>query len=152
MAVKENQFKNKPKQEKPTPRAKTNVFSRSYHAIKDFLSDRRLHSISGLFFLLLSVSLLLAFISYFFYWTIDSDKVSEPLNFVRDNQIRAHNWMGKFGAIVAEQFMRNWFGIGSFVIVIPLFVLGVRLMFKAAILPFFKTVSRQIHPQKQKKY
>ena len=93
---------------------------------------------------MLSASLLLSFVSYFFYWTIDLDKVNEPLNFVRDNSVRANNWMGKFGAIVANQFIRNWFGIGSFMVVLPLFVLGFRLMFQTNILPFFKTLRHSV--------
>ncbi|HLG34900.1 MAG TPA: DNA translocase FtsK 4TM domain-containing protein, partial [Bacteroidia bacterium] len=56
------------------------------------------------------------------------------------NEIIVSNWLGKFGALLADTFIYQWFGITSLVFVLVFFVTGTRIVFKARILPLRKTI------------
>src|SRR5690606_27311853 len=109
--------------------------------------------IAGLFLLILSVYFLIAFISYLFTWKEDQSYVSaanggwNTLFKTREEFALAgieppvvQNWMGKFGALLAHQFIYKWFGIASFIFVGILFIIGYRLLFKVKILSIWKTL------------
>src|SRR5690606_26128031 len=49
------------------------------------------------------------------------------------------NKLGKFGALLANQFIYNWFGVSSFLFVLILFVTGYKLLYKRSLLPVWKT-------------
>ncbi len=107
----------------------------------------------GLFLLILSVYFLIAFISYLFTWREDQSYVSaanggwNTLFKTREEFALAgidppvvQNWMGKFGALLAHQFIYKWFGVASFIFVGILFVVGYRLLFKVKIVSIWKTL------------
>jgi len=113
----------------------------------------KLVNIAGLFLLILSVYFLIAFISYLFTWKEDQSYVSvanggwDTLFKTREEFALAgieppvvQNWMGKFGALLAHQFIYKWFGIASFIFTGILFVIGYRLLFKVKILSIWKTL------------
>eukprot|EP01132_Coremiostelium_polycephalum_P019068 gene19068-22693_t len=50
------------------------------------------------------------------------------------------NWLGKFGALLAHQFIYEWFGLASFLFAFVFFVVGYRLLFKVRIFPLEKTL------------
>src|SRR5690606_6171245 len=113
----------------------------------------KLVRIAGLFLLILSVYFLIAFISYLFTWEEDQSYVSaanggwDTLFKTREEFVLAgveppvvQNWMGKFGALLAHQFIYKWFGIASFIFTGILFVIGYRLLFKVKILSIWKTL------------
>jgi S-DNA-T family DNA segregation ATPase FtsK/SpoIIIE len=49
------------------------------------------------------------------------------------------NWLGKFGALLSNQFIYQWFGIASFIFVFIFFVIGYRLLFKVKLYSLNKT-------------
>ena len=87
-----NNFKYNSKKEKD----KKEYFS----TIKSFFSDERFHKTSGLFLLLFSTYLLVAFTSYLFTWEYDLSIIDgKSLGFVFNGEdTNVQNWLGKFGA------------------------------------------------------
>jgi S-DNA-T family DNA segregation ATPase FtsK/SpoIIIE len=116
------------------------------------LNDGRLLKIIGLFFLIFSLYFLIAFTSYLFTWEQDQSYVA-PANGGWDNLFKTQqellekgikdpmvdNWLGKFGALLSNQFIYQWFGIASFIFVFIFFVIGYRLLFKVKLYSLNKT-------------
>ena len=110
-----------------------------------FLLNEKFLKVMGLFLSLFSIFLLFAFISYFFNlyfeWGTDElfnlDVSLKKILFSTDIEI--HNWMGRLGAFFSSLFIKQAFGIGSFVFVFLSFLYGVNLLLKTAILPLWKT-------------
>ena len=113
----------------------------------------KLVKIVGLFLLILSVYFLIAFFSYLFTWQEDQSYVSaanggwntlfksrEELALAGIEHPMVQNWMGKFGALLAHQFIYKWFGVASFLFVGILFVVGYRLLFKIKIISIWKVM------------
>lgn len=73
----------------------------------------RISFIFGTLFLMFSVILLCSFISYFTTGSYDQSIVSEMAN----RSIEPENWVGKFGAWLAHNFIFEGFGIASFIFV-----------------------------------
>ncbi|MBS1519366.1 MAG: DNA translocase FtsK 4TM domain-containing protein [Bacteroidetes bacterium] len=118
------------------------------------LNDGRYAKIAGLFLLILSVFFLIAFTSYLFTWQEDQSYVS-PANGgwhnlfktqqeLLDNGLKnpvVENWLGKFGALLSNQFIFQWFGVASFLFVFVFFIVGYRLLFKVRLYPMGKTIA-----------
>ncbi|MEH6308211.1 DNA translocase FtsK 4TM domain-containing protein [Olivibacter sp. CPCC 100613] len=107
--------------------------------------------ITGLFFLVLSLYFFIAFTSYLFTWQNDQSYISaanggwntlfktrEELETLGFKEVLVENWLGKLGALLANQFMYEWFGIASFLFVIAFFVMGYRLLFKIRLIALDK--------------
>lgn len=110
--------------------------------------------ILGLFLLILSIYFLIAFTSYLFTWQEDHSYVSitnggwntlfksrAELEVLGVTQPAVQNWMGKFGALLAHQFIYKWFGVASFIFVALLFILGYRMLFKVKLASIWKTLA-----------
>jgi S-DNA-T family DNA segregation ATPase FtsK/SpoIIIE len=80
--------------------------------------------ILGSLLVLFSVALLLAFISFFIYGQEDQSAVSE----FTDRSETVRNWLGKFGAFLADLIIYKGFGIASFVFVRLVFLSGIFLI------------------------
>jgi S-DNA-T family DNA segregation ATPase FtsK/SpoIIIE len=78
----------------------------------------------GTMLVLFSVALLLAFISFFIYGQQDQSAVQEITN--REELVQ--NWLGKFGALLADTFIYNGFGAASFIFVRLFFLSGLYLV------------------------
>src|SRR5699024_11037490 len=50
------------------------------------------------------------------------------------------NQMGKLGALLANQFIYEWFGVASFLFVFILFIGGYKLLYRHSLLPVIKSV------------
>jgi len=117
------------------------------------LQDGRLVKIIGLFFLVLSLYFLIAFTSYLFTWQQDQSYVSaanggwhnlfktqqELIQNGLKNPV-VENWLGKFGALLANQFIFEWFGVASFLFILVFFIIGYRLLFKVKLYAVNKTL------------
>lgn len=133
----ENKKAKKVKKESTPEDSKKNFLSSTVR----FLKDERTHKVSGLTFLVLSLYLFIAQVSYIFTWQNDQDKVlGSWWALLGDTQIQVSNWLGKTGAIVSHQFIYNWFGVSSFLFCFVFFVIGIRILFKKRILPLRKTL------------
>ncbi|MCG3165104.1 MAG: hypothetical protein POELPBGB_00865 [Bacteroidia bacterium] len=139
MASKENKLKSetkKPAEKKP---AKENVFSRWFNAVKLFFENKQLHAITGSFLILFAGFLLVSFISYFYNWAIDFSAVTSD---TADTNVA--NKGGWLGAKLVHRLIYSGFGITSFIIPFLLLLLGIRITFKIALLPFGKIAKHSI--------
>jgi S-DNA-T family DNA segregation ATPase FtsK/SpoIIIE len=160
MPVKGNQFRSNSFKEENLPRQSSEKGSRErpvrpkVERMPVFdLQDGRVVKILGLFFLILSVFFAIAFTSYLFTWQQDQSYVSAANGgwgnlFKTQQELIANgiknpvveNWLGKFGALLSNQFIFQWFGIASFIFVFVFFVIGYRLLFKVKLYSVAKTL------------
>jgi S-DNA-T family DNA segregation ATPase FtsK/SpoIIIE len=143
MPVKGNQFRSNTFKEENSPRESSEKRSKerapkpkSERSMPSFnLQDGRAIKIAGLFFLLMSLFFLIAFTSYLFTWQQDQSYVSAANGgwhnlFTSQAELKlkgidpVENWLGKFGALLSNQFIFEWFGIASFFFVFVFFVIG----------------------------
>ena len=151
MPPKGNQFKSNTLRDESRPRQSSTVRPERERVIRQKLENLpvfnlgngRAIKIAGLVCLVISVFFLIAFTSYLFTWESDQSYVlkanggwgnlfktqQELLNNGVTNPV-VDNWLGKLGALMANQFMYEWFGIASYFFVIVFFVIGYRLLFK----------------------
>ncbi|MGP8215260.1 MAG: DNA translocase FtsK 4TM domain-containing protein [Bacteroidia bacterium] len=108
--------------------------------LKDSLERYKIAQLSGLFFILFSVCLLLAFTSYLFTWQVDYDKVTGPITSLLSANTKTANWLGNFGALLSSAFINHWFGIAAYGFVLIFFIIGVKLLLDIALLPLGKTL------------
>ena len=101
-----------------------------------FLRDERFKLTLGIFFILFSLYLYLAFISYFFTWK--TDQSFEWSRVFSGPDVMVDNWAGKFGAFLANKFVNHWFGIASAILPFILLITGLRLI-NIRTLPLGKT-------------
>ncbi|MFD0751329.1 DNA translocase FtsK 4TM domain-containing protein [Mucilaginibacter calamicampi] len=160
MPIKGNQFKSNSFREENSPRQPSDKGAkvRSSRPVSDSmpvfnLQDGRVIKIAGLFFLILSIFFLIAFTSYLFTWEQDQSYVSASnggwSNLFKTQQelldkgitdAVVDNWLGKFGALLSNQFIFEWFGVASFVFVFVFFIIGYRMLFKVHIFSLGKTL------------
>ncbi|QKJ31181.1 DNA translocase FtsK [Mucilaginibacter mali] len=159
MPVKGNQFKantfkgdneprerGKPGREKP---ARERVEMPQFN-----LKDGRAIKIAGLICLVCSIFFLIAFTSYLFTWREDQSYLF-PTNGGWDNIFKTGqelknsapdaapvvgNWLGKLGALLANQFIYEWFGVASFIFIAVFFIIGYRLLFRVQLYSIVKTL------------
>jgi S-DNA-T family DNA segregation ATPase FtsK/SpoIIIE len=150
---KSNSFKNDSPERDGTARSSTRRPLERFEYLPSInFQNGRFIKILGLFFVILSLYFLIAFTSYLFTWeddysyVIDANggwsnlfKSMEELELASVNPI-VQNWLGKFGALLAHQFIYEWFGIASFLFAFVFFVIGYRLLFKVKIFPLEKTL------------
>jgi DNA segregation ATPase FtsK/SpoIIIE, S-DNA-T family len=128
--------KKEPKQPKPKATGKSLKFK-----LPEIKSEK-LKRITGVVLMASGIFLLISFISYLANWKIDQDKVDQQTFFefvFSSDDIIIHNWMGKFGAFVAHQFIHNWFGIASFLIALFLVLISIKLLFNKSVFPLWKS-------------
>lgn len=86
--------------------------------------SRRHNVVLGILFFLFAIALLLSFISYFLHWEYDQSE----LNAFTDRKQAVHNWLGKFGAYLADLFLYRGFGVASFILIRFFFLMGAYLV------------------------
>ena len=86
--------------------------------------SRQQKFIFGILLIFFSIALLLSFISYFITGNNDQNIVTELAN----RNAKADNWLGKFGAYLANFFLYKGFGVASFIFVRILFLMGAYLV------------------------
>ncbi len=97
---------------------------------KAFYTDRRFHLASGLFLMLLSLLLFIAFFSYLFTGKHDQSVVESLFDApMHESGKEVQNWLGMVGAYLANVFIFDWFGLASFLFIPLLFQLGFRIVF-----------------------
>ena len=103
--------------------------------IKMLRSDK-FRNVCGVFFVLFSLFLAVAFISHFFTWYADYDRLTEKGvgSLLFNGDIKLENWGGRIGGFFAYLLVEKMFGLSSLLIIVLLFVLGFRLL-KIPIVP-----------------
>ncbi len=87
----------------------------------------------GLILLFLAFTFLIAFTSFLFTGNFDQNILSTGINQLEENEIR--NWLGKFGAVISQKIIGDWFGVTSFIFVPIIFRIGIKLLFKTTLVP-----------------
>ncbi len=160
MSNKGNTFKNSGNaSNKRAPRTTGNV---SYNKKKRFNSfeninfsegQRKALKILGIFLLFASFIMAVSFVSYVFTWKQDQSYITETnggwstlfrsVDEIADEAVElpvVENKLGKLGALLANQFIYEWFGIASFLFAFILFVVGYKLLYRKSLLPVWKTI------------
>ncbi|HEU0137615.1 MAG TPA: DNA translocase FtsK 4TM domain-containing protein, partial [Flavobacterium sp.] len=91
---------------------------------KPWKIDKQHKVLAGVLLVLFSIALLLAFISFYIYGQADQSAVSA----FGDRNEKTGNWLGKFGAWLADIFVYRGFGAASFIFVKLFFLTGAFLI------------------------
>jgi len=94
-------------------------------SMKELVADERTHKIAGAIFLFICLFLFVSFTSYLFTWAEDQSVVTGNSIFFPNEEIKARNFLGTFGAWTAHKFISDWFGLASYLFCILFFVAGV---------------------------
>ena len=97
--------------------------------------SRQQRFILGILLIFLAIALLLSFISYFITGNNDQSLINE----LTDRSAKAENWLGKFGAYLANFFLYQGFGVASFIFVRVLFLIGAYLVLDIALVKLKKS-------------
>lgn len=129
------------------------VKTKSFDQFNFSEGQRKALKILGLFLLLLSGLFTVAFVSYLFTWQTDQSYIAQSnggwstllqtSSEINDETIDTpivQNKLGKFGALLANQFIYEWFGVASFLFILILFIIGYKFLYKRSLLPVWKTV------------
>ena len=110
-------------------------------SIRQLARDERTWKIIGAVSLAISILLFIAFISYFFTWKEDQDKVQRGgLSILMDDNIVVANLLGRLGAVVSHFFIYKGFGIASLLICTFFFIIGVNLLFNRKVWSVWRNV------------
>jgi S-DNA-T family DNA segregation ATPase FtsK/SpoIIIE len=109
--------------------------------LKKLAKDERTWKITGAFFILVALFLFISFISYFFTWKEDQDKVFKGASSILfDNNVKVANLLGRLGAYISHFFIYKGFGIASLFICTFFFVAGVNLLFSKKVFSVWRNL------------
>ena len=91
-----------------------------------FLKTKQAQTIFGIFLMLFSLFICIAFISFFFNWREDQSTLHQLTN----RAVKSSNLLGKIGANLSHFFIYRGFGIAAFIITFQLFLTGVYILFQ----------------------
>lgn len=109
------------------------------------LKDERILKIIGILCFFLAIYLTIAFVSYFFTWKQDQDKVlllSHELLFA--GNVSVENWLGRLGAYTSHLFFYWGFGLSSIATVFLLVRLGLCLILRTPFSEFIHLFAKSI--------
>ena len=106
----------------------TNFFNR-------FAPNRKQSVTFGILLILLAVALTVSFVSYFVNGKFDQSELSD----FADRNSEVQNWLGKFGAFLADFFIYKGFGVASFLFARLLFLTGAYLVLDMKVSKLKKT-------------
>jgi S-DNA-T family DNA segregation ATPase FtsK/SpoIIIE len=110
---------------KPSTKTTMNTSERK-PSIFAFLKTKQAQTIFGIFLMLFSLFLCIAFISFFFNWQEDQS----TLNQLTNRAVKSKNLLGKIGANLSHFFIYRGFGIAAFIIALQLFLTGLFVLFQ----------------------
>ena len=100
--------------------------------------DERITKIIGAVCFFVAIYLTIAFVSYFFTWKFDQDKVLALSGGILFNgEVSVQNWLGRLGAFTSHFFFYWGFGLSSFLFILLFGKLGLALIRKTPLNEFF---------------
>lgn len=133
----------KPKARKSTTESKSKKAEgvNFFRKFIDFIESEKTTRSLGVFFILSSLYLLLAFSSFIFTGKADFDQIqnSSIFDYLFNNEIEVENWLGNLGAVISHFFIYKGFGFSSIIFPFIFFIIGFKLLFKFSLLPFKKS-------------
>lgn len=125
-------------------RRKSNDYVSPITTIKEFIQNDRVKFGFSLLLILISVVMLIGFISYLFTWKEDQSKFELGFGqYFFNSDIQVENWGSKLGAWLAELFIHDWFGIPAFTFIGITALWGLRIQ-KYEPIPFWKFVKHSL--------
>lgn len=112
--------------EKEESAKKNTKSSKGSENSKSFFSDERIKFITGIVITGIALYLLLACISYLFYWKFDDSLANAEV--VSGAEIKVKNWSGKSGQFIARYIIAYGFGYGAFFIPMIFGTIGLYLL------------------------
>lgn len=107
---------------------------------KALARDERTWKIVGVVLIVFGLFLFISFISYLFTWKDDQKVVQKGLSALFDNSLSARNLLGRLGALISHFFIRNGFGLASFLICTFFFVVGINLLFRRKVFSIWRNL------------
>lgn len=114
--------------------------------------QRKALKIIGIFLIFVSFLLAVSFVSYLFTWKQDQSYIAETnggwstlfhsADEIANESVElpvVENKLGKLGALLANQFIYEWFGVASFLFALVFFISGYKFLYKKSLLPVWKT-------------
>lgn len=99
-------------------------------AIMTFLKDRRFHLVAGMFIMLFSFALLIAFTSFLFSGRNDQSIVESIWDTtIQESGREVDNLLGILGAVLSYFFIYKWFGLASYLFLPVFFLTGFRIIY-----------------------
>ncbi len=92
--------------------------------LKILKTKKQYRMLFGFVLVLTSIAFLVSFISFFLHGKVDQSTVEA----LTDRSESAQNWLGKFGAYIADLFIYRGFGVAAFLLVKLLFLSGAFLI------------------------
>ncbi len=106
---------------------------RSKFAIKEYFQDRRFQLVAGMFIMLFSFALLLAFTSFLFSGRDDQSLVESLWDTsIQDSGREVENLLGIIGALLSYLFIYKWFGLASYLFLPIFFLTGFRIVYQSS--------------------
>jgi S-DNA-T family DNA segregation ATPase FtsK/SpoIIIE len=123
--------------------AKAGMIAKCIKALKQPKAKR----VIGLFVLLFACYLTIAFISFAFSWQEDQSLIRNKswLSLLFDPSIRVENYLGKFGALISNKLIYQWFGLAAFFVIFDSIILGFKIGFNLELLPLGKTIRHSLY-------
>ncbi|GGF25700.1 FtsK/SpoIIIE family DNA translocase [Hymenobacter cavernae] len=113
------------------PRRPLKLPTVSFSGLFGFLRDRRFQLFLGFFFLLGSMYLTIAFVSFVFTGHSDQSVVEGLSNTqVKEAGQESGNWLGLVGAFMAQVLIYKGFGVAAFAVIPIVFFLGYKIVFR----------------------
>jgi len=98
-----------------------------------FLKDRRFHLVSGMFIMLFSFALLIAFTSFLFSGRNDQSIVESIWDTsLQESGREVDNVLGIVGALLSYFFIYKWFGLASYLFLPIFFLTGFRIVYETS--------------------
>lgn len=137
--------KSKTKSKRPADKAKDSVKGfvaekEERIGVKQLAKDERTWKIVGLGFLLVSIFLVISFVSYFFTWRQDFVQVSRGSEILLDPDTTPNNLLGKSGALISHLFIYKLFGVAAILVCTFFFVVGVNLMWRRRVFSIWRNL------------
>ena len=102
-------------------------------AIKEYFQDRRFQLVAGMFIMLFSFALLLAFTSFLFSGRDDQSLVESLWDTsIQDSGREVENLLGIIGALLSYFFIYKWFGLASYLFLPIFFLTGFRIVYQSS--------------------
>lgn len=127
-----------------TDKASTNSKADKKNSVFEFLGDSRTRTISGLFVVIVATFLAVSFVSYLIDGYADQSKVQVFSETLTDPEEQVENVMGKFGALVAEAFIYDWFGIAAFLFPFITLLIGLKILFRKSFISIAKSFKHSL--------
>lgn len=126
-----NTFRTNPEKQAPPQKERKPTGPSLLSRSGQWFRSREFQLALGGFLVLLSLFLLVSFISYIFTGAADQSVVKSIFSTpFRDSGKDTRNLFGLMGAVVAHQFIFRWFGIVAILLVPIVFVIGAKLVFR----------------------